>query len=176
MIQIYVAFVLTVFVYMFIIYLIQFTLDILLLSLVGYILSKIVSLRLKYKSVFNISAYAMTLSIILCMVYLVVNVFTGFEIKYFEIAYNAISYIYVLTALLIIKSDLIKQQMEVGKIVEEQKKVREENEQEKEDKKEDKKEKDKNKEEKQPKQDKPAKKKKENKEKPEDETPEGSEA
>ena len=33
----------------------------------------------------------------------------------------------MITAMLIIKSDLIKQQIEVGKIIEEQKKVREEN-------------------------------------------------
>ncbi len=101
------------------------------------------------------------------MLYIIINIFTGFTIKYFEIAYNAISYIYILTAMLIIRSDLIKQQMEVGKIIEEQNKIVEENKKEE------------NKEE--PKEDKDKKKDKENKEKKKEEnkesgTPEGNEA
>lgn len=151
-IKIYVIFALVIFIYFFIVYLIQFLLDILLLSVVGYLLSKIVGVKLNYKSIFNISAYAITLSIILYGVYIIVNLFTGFTIKYFEIAYNAIAYIYIITAMLTIKSDLIKQQIEVGKIVEEQEKIRKEKvqEEEKKDKKpnKDKKEKKENKEEK----------------------------
>ena len=155
MIKIYAVFIVIEFIYLYIIYLIQFLLDILLLSLIAYLLSKIIGINFNYKSIFNISVYALTLSIVLYMIYMIVNLFTGFTIKYFEIAYNAIAYIYIITAMLMIKSDLIKQQIEVGKIVEEQKKVREEKKEqenkEKEDKKpkEDKKEKKKDKEEKQ---------------------------
>ena len=128
MTKIYAIFAIIAFIYLYIIYLIQILLDVLLLSVVGYLLSKIVGIKLKYKSVFNMSVYALTLSIILYMIYTVTNLFTGFTIKYFEIAYNAIAYIYIITAMMMIKSDLIKQQMEVGKIVEEQKKIREEKE------------------------------------------------
>lgn len=158
MIKIYVLFAVIAFVYFYFIYLIQFILDIFLLSVVGYLLSKIVGVKFKYKSIFNMSAYALTLSIILYGIYIIINLFTGFTIKYFEIAYNAISYIYMITAMLIIKSDLIKQQIEVGKIVEEQKKIREE-----------KKQKEKNNE----KDKKPKEDKKEKKEKKEDKSEEG---
>ena len=124
--KIYAIFAVVSFVYLYIIYLIQILLDTLLLSVVGYLLSKIINVKFKYKSIFNMSPYALTLSIILYMIYIIVNLFTGFTIKYFEIAYNAIAYIYIATAMLMIKSDLIKQQMEVGKIIQEQKKIREE--------------------------------------------------
>lgn len=140
MVKIYAIFAVVIFIYFFIVYVIQFVLDILLLSVVGYLLAKIVGVKLKYKGVFNISVYSITLSIILYMIYMIINLFTGFTIKYFEIAYNAIAYIYIITAMLTIKTDLIKQQMEVGKIVEEQKKVREEKKQKEEKKKEEKKE------------------------------------
>lgn len=126
MTEVYVSFIVISSIYLYVAYLIQILFDILLLSVVGYLLSKIVGVKFKYKSIFNMSAYALTLSIILYMTYLSINLFTGFTIKYFEVAYNAIAYIYIITAMLMIKSDLIKQQIEVGKIVEEQKKVREE--------------------------------------------------
>lgn len=141
MIEIYTLIIVVSLIYLCLVYFVQFILDILVLSLVGYLLSKIIGIKFKYKSIFNMSAHAIILSIILYMIYLCVNIITGFTIKYFEIAYNAIAYIYIITAMLMIKSDLIKQQIEVGEIVEEQKKVREEKqkEQEQEKKEEDKK-------------------------------------
>lgn len=123
MLKIYAIFAAISFVYLYIAYLIQILIDILLLSVVGYLLSKIISVRFKYKSIFNMSVYALTFSIILYMIYIIINLFTGFTVKYFEIAYNAIAYIYIITAMLMIKSDLIKQQIEVDKIVQEQKKI-----------------------------------------------------
>lgn len=138
MIKIYAVFIIILAIYLYVVYLAQFLLDILLLSVVGYLLTKVVGVKFRYKSIFNLSAYAITLSIILYILYLTANLFTGFTIRYFDIAYNTIAYIYIITAMLMIKSDLIKQQMEVGKIVEEQKKIREEKQKEQE-KKEDKK-------------------------------------
>ena len=161
-----VAGVIIVLVYLFVIYLIQVILDVLLLSVIGFLLSKIIGVEFKYKSIFNMSVYSLTLSIVLYMIYIIVNLFTGFEIKYFEIAYNAIAYIYIITAMLMIKSDLIKQQGELTKIVQVQKKIREE-----------KKEED-NKEEKEKKEEQKKDKKQEEKEddKGEEQTPEGSKA
>ena len=118
------------FIYIFIAYLIEFLLDIVILSVVGYLFSRLVRMKLKYKSIFSISIYSLTLPITLYLIYLVINIFTGFTIRYFEIAYNGISYIYIITAILMIKSELTKQQIEVGKIVKEQEKIREEKEQE----------------------------------------------
>lgn len=162
MIKIYAIFALIVFVYFFVVYLVQFLIDILLLSVVGYLLAKIVGVNFKYKSIFKMSVYAITLSIILYLIYMVVNLFTGFTVKYFEIAYNTIAYIYIITAMLTIKTDLIKQQIEVGKIVEEQKKINEEKKHKEENNEEDKKDK---------------KEKKEKKEEKQEEgTPEGNQA
>ena len=163
-ISIYVAFCIATFLVIFIAYSIQILLDVLLLSIIGIIMSKIAGVSLKYKEVFNMSVYALTLSIFLYLIYMCANIMTGITIKYFDLAYQIISYIYIITAILMIKSDLIKQQIEVGKIVEEQKKVREEKQQE-------------NKE----KEEKPEENKKENKEKKdkkekEPEHPEGSQA
>ena len=157
MILIYITFFVITIVFGFIAYSIQILLDIFLLSIIGLIMSKIAAVKLKYKEIFNMSIYALTLSIVLYLIYICVNITTGFTIKYFDLAYEIISYIYIITAILMIKSDLIKQQIEVGKIVEEQKKVREEKKQEdneeekpKEDKKEKKEKQDKDKEEKEP--------------------------
>ncbi len=165
MAELYIIFGLMAFVFLFIMYFIKILIDALWLSIVGYLLSRIFNIKLKYKSVYNLSIYSLTLSTILYMIYIVANMYTGFTIKHFDIPYNAIAYIYIITAVLMIRSDLIKQQMEVGKIVEEQKKIREDNEgkeENKEEPKEDNKDKEDNKNKK--------------KEEPEGKTPEGNEA
>lgn len=163
MISIYSAFLISTFLIIFIAYSMQIIIDILLLSVIGIIMSKIAGVSLKYKEVFNMSVYALTLSIVLYLIYMCANIMTGITIKYFDLAYEIISYIYIITAILMIKSDLIKQQIEVGKIVEEQKKVREEKQREEE------------KEEK-PKEEKQEKKEKKDKGEKEPEHPEGSQA
>ena len=113
----------------------------------------------------NIAIYALTLPILLNAIYITVNIFTKFEIQYFQIMYNAISYIYVVTAILMIKSEMIKQGQELSKLEEEQKKVKEDIEKEKEDK-----------EEKDPEEQPEEQKKEKKKEKNNGETPEGSSA
>lgn len=143
MTKIFAIFTVVMFIYLYIIYLIQILLDILLLSVVGYLLSRIVGLRFKYSSIFNMSTYALTLPIILYMLYIVLNTLTGFYIKLFDIAYNAISYIYIATAMLMIKSDLIKRQMELAEVIKVQKEVQKEAEEENKEEKEEKKEEDK---------------------------------
>ena len=64
--------------------------------------------------------------ILLNLIYILVNTFTGFTIQYFQWMYTTISYIYVIVAILIIKTDLINRQFELMKIIEEQEKVKEE--------------------------------------------------
>lgn len=132
MYPIYAMFIIISLVYLFIIYTLEILIDVLLLSVVGYLLTKIVNVKFKYRSIFNMSIYALTLSILLYLIYTIVNIFTMFTVKYFDIAYNAIAYIYMITAILTIKSDLIKQQIELQMIQKEQKKVKEENREEKE--------------------------------------------
>ena len=76
---------------------------------------------MNYKAVFNMSIYAITLSIMLKAIYVVITMLTNFEIKYFELMYIAVSYITLAAAIFLIKSDVIKQHLELMKIIEESK-------------------------------------------------------
>ena len=112
--------------YMFIVYVSNILIDIFVLSLLAYIVSRIAGLRLKYSAIYNIATYSLTLPLILNIIYFIVNALTGFTIQYFQIMYTAIASIYIITAMLMIKSDVIKKQFELNKIIEEQARVREE--------------------------------------------------
>lgn len=115
----------TLFIYFFvIIYLPSTLIDIIILSIFGYIVSMISKLRLKYSAIYNIAAYSITLPIILNIIYFIVNSFTGFTIRYFEVMYTTVATIYIATAILLIRSDVIKKQIELTKIIEEQDKIR----------------------------------------------------
>ena len=72
------------------------------------------------------SIYALTLPIILNIVYVLLNSFTGFTIQYFQIMYNLISYIYIIAAILIIKSDFNKTASDMIKVEEEVKDINKE--------------------------------------------------
>ena len=112
-------------IYFFIIaYLPSTLIDIIILSIFGYIVSTLARIRLKYSAVYNIAAYSLTLPIILNIIYVIVQGITGFHIKYFEIMYTTVATIYIAAAILMIRSDVIKKQMELTKIIEEQDKVR----------------------------------------------------
>lgn len=113
-------------IYLYILYLASTFVDVMILSLLGFVTTKLTGLRIRYSALFNMGIYAMTLSLLLNMVYLIIHSLTGFVIEYFQIMYTAISYIYMVTAILLIKSDLIKKQMELMRIQEEQQKIHEE--------------------------------------------------
>ena len=100
--------------------------DALVLAILGYITCSILKIKLKPSALYNIAIYALTLPIILNAIYMIINIFTGFTVKYFQVMYTAISYIYVISSILIIKSDFIKKQAELTKILSEQEKVKEE--------------------------------------------------
>lgn len=96
------------------------------IALLGWITTIILRIKMRFKALYNMSAYALTLSTILLTIYFVVNYFTGFTIKEFQIAYIAIAYIYLAAAIFILKDDVIKKMQEVERIKQEQLKVREE--------------------------------------------------
>lgn len=123
---IYVSFFIVMFIYLFIIYLSTVLLDALLYSIIGHITGMISNLRMKYKCIYNIAVYSLTLPIILNLIYIIINTLTGYTIKYFSVMYMAITCIYIITAILMIKSDLIKKQIELSKIIKEQEKVKQE--------------------------------------------------
>ena len=115
-----------IFIYLFIIYFITIFMDVLLLSLLAYIISRISRIRLKYAPSFSVAIHSITLPVILNLIYIIVNLLTGFTIKYFQLMYSTISYIYVIVAILMIKTDFINRQMELMKLAKEQEKVKEE--------------------------------------------------
>ena len=96
-------------------------LDVFTLSFFGILTCFITKIKMNYKAIFNMSIYALTLSIILRTIYFAITTLTTFKIKYFEIMYIAISYISLAAAIFIIKSNVIKQHLELMKIIEESK-------------------------------------------------------
>ena len=131
---------LTLFVYGFIMYFITTLSYVLLISVLGFFATSMLKMKMRYAPIFNMSIYAITLSVILNIIYLVVNIFTGFVIEYFQVMYIAVATIYLIAAIMIMKSEFIKKQAELMKIVEAQKIVKKELENNKEEKKEEKKE------------------------------------
>lgn len=123
-VTIYVTIYLAMLVYLFILYLPTLLLDTLLFGVFTFLMARIFGIRMKYRSGYGIAVHALTLPILLNALYIVVNLMTGFEIKYFSIMYNTVALIYLVTALIIIRSNLIKRQRELMKIEKEQEKVK----------------------------------------------------
>ena len=94
-------------------------LDIFTLSVFGLFTCLIAKIKMNYKAIFNMSIYALTLSIILKTIYEAVTMITGFQMKYFDVMYIAVAYITLAAAIFLIKSDVIKQHLELMKIIEE---------------------------------------------------------
>ena len=78
------------------------------LAVLGYAFSKILRLPFKFSSVFNMAVASSTLPTILLCVYMVINILTGFVIEKFDILYAVLSYIYLVAAILILRSNMIK--------------------------------------------------------------------
>ena len=165
-ISMYISIFIVVLLYMYVIYLISVALDIVFVGIIGYLTSKTVGIRMKLPQVYSMAIYSITLSVMLTALYTPIRLLTGFNMEYFSVMYTLIPYVYMITAILMIRADLVKQQIEIGKI----KKVQEEVKNEIEERKKEEKKKEKEKEEK--------KDKKEGKEKNEKGSgePEGSEA
>ena len=133
---------------------IDFFMFIIILSLVAYIIARISKMKINFSNSFGIAIHAITLPIVLNLIYLVINTFTRFEIKYFDWMFSSIAYIYVVVAILMIKTDFINRQLQLLRISEakekENKKEKEPPVEEKEEKKEKKKREDKEKNEEEP--------------------------
>ena len=152
-------------IYLLIINILVALLDMLELAILGWITTLVARIKMRFIAIYNMAAYALTLPMILNIIYIVINYFTKFTISYFQVAYITIAYIYLAATIFIIKDDFIKKQQEVEKIQQEQQKVREEILKQEEEKKE-----------KQPEKKKEKKKEKEEEEKHDGQEPKGSEA
>ena len=127
----------SLFIYSFAMYFINTLWYAIIIGIVGYFTMWMLKMKMRFVAVFNMTIYALTLSTILNILYLIVNMLFNFTIEYFSIMYITVATIYLLAAIFILKTDLMKKQAEVMKIVEAQQIVKKElEEQEKEDKKE----------------------------------------
>lgn len=136
LIMIYIAIFIMSFLWLLMAYLTSIVFDIILYGAIGYVTALILRVRIRFTAMIKIAIYSLTLPIVLNLIYIIVHTLFGFEIKYFEIMYMAITYIYIITAILMIKSDLIKRGQELTKIIEEEQRVKAELERQKEEQKE----------------------------------------
>ena len=97
-----------VFITAFLTYFVTVTIDILALSMVGFVLSRIIRLPLKFSAVYAMAVSSITLPVFLNIAYIIANVTTGFTMEYFQVMYTLIAYIYMIAALLLMRSNLLK--------------------------------------------------------------------
>ncbi len=116
----------TLFIYSFAMYFVNTIWYALIIGVVGYFTMWILKMRMRFVATFNMAVYALTLSTILNIIYLLVNIIFNFTIEYFSIMYITVATIYLLAAIFILKTDLMKKQAEVMKIVEAQQMIRKE--------------------------------------------------
>lgn len=128
----YIGIFIMVAIYMFILYFASIWLDIVLLGALGYFTALILRLHLRFSAMCKIAVHSLSLPILLNAIVILLETFTTFRIQYFEIMYIGVSYIYIIAAILMIKSDVIKNQKELIKIIEEQEKIKQELEKQKE--------------------------------------------
>lgn len=118
MTALYVSLFATLFIYTYVWYLIKSLWYVAIISIFGYLTAWLLGIKMRYAPIFNMSVYASTLSIILNIIYVSINIFIPFTIKYFEMMYIAVATIYLIAAIFIIKSEFIKKQAELMKITE----------------------------------------------------------
>lgn len=116
----------TTFIALFIANILVSLLDTLEVAIIGWIATMIARIKMKFSGIYSMAAYSLTLSMVLNIIYIIINYFTSFTIIYFQVAYITIACIYLIAAIFILKDDIIKKMQEVEKIKQEQKKVRQE--------------------------------------------------
>ena len=112
--------------YIFVMCFLSISLDILLLGTFGYLTAIILRMHLKFSAMCKIATHSLTLPVLLNAIHILLQTFAQFEIKYFDVMYIGIAYVYIIAVILIIKADLIKNQQELTKIIQEQEKIRQE--------------------------------------------------
>ena len=101
--------------------------DLCFVAIVGWFMARLCGIKLKMIGSMELSAYSLTLSIILSAIYTSACIFIPtFTMQYFNIFYLLVAYVYLIAALFIIKDDLIKQKQEIDKIKEVEEDVRRE--------------------------------------------------
>lgn len=120
------------YIYLLFVYFISVWLDVILLATFGFLSALFMRIHLRFSAMCKMAIHSLTLPILLNAIVVLIETFTSFRIQYFDVMYIGVSYIYMVTAILMIKSDVIKNQKELAKIIEEQQKVKQEMERKKE--------------------------------------------
>lgn len=126
MITLYVSIFIMVFIYSFIMYLLNTLSYVVFLSVFGYLTTWIIRIKVRYVAIFNMSIYAFTLSTFLNMLYIAINIFVNYNMEYFQLMYVTVAGIYLVAAIFLLKTEFLKQQAELMKIIEEQENVKKE--------------------------------------------------
>ena len=132
----YISIFLTIFVYSFSMYLLTTLSNAVFLAVFGYLVTWIAKIRMRFVAVFNMAVYSLTLSTILNMMYIAINIFVPFAMEYFQVMYVTVAAIYLIAAIFLLKSEYIKRQAELMKLAEAQQIVKKELEQKEEEEKE----------------------------------------
>lgn len=132
----YISIFLTIFVYSFAMYLLTTLSNAVFLAVFGYLVTWIAKIRMRFVAVFNMAVYSLTLSTILNMMYIAINIFVPFTMEYFQVMYVTVAAIYLIAAIFLLKSEYIKRQAELMKLAEAQEIVKKELEQKEEEEKE----------------------------------------
>lgn len=111
---------------MYIANIITVAMDVLVLTLFGIIATRICGIRITMSPMSKISLHAITLPVLITGIYTSVYLLTGFVIQYYNLMYLLIAYVYIVAAIMVLKTDLIKQQEELIKIEEVRKEVKKE--------------------------------------------------
>ncbi|MCI8760222.1 MAG: DUF1189 domain-containing protein [Clostridia bacterium] len=125
-ITLYISIFLTIFIYSFIMYLLTTLSNAVFLAVFGYLTTWVAHIKMRFLAIFNMSIYALTLSIFLNMLYIAVNIFIDFKMEYFQVMYVSVAAIYLVAAIFLLKTEFMKQQVELMKIAEAQAIVRKE--------------------------------------------------
>ena len=128
-INLYISVFITIFIYGFMMYLLTTLTNAVFLSVFGYLAAWVARIKMRFVAIFNMSIYALTLSTLLNMLYIAINIVIDFNIEYFQVMYISVAAIYLVAAIFILKSEFIKKQEELMKIAEAQEIVRKELEQ-----------------------------------------------
>ena len=132
----YISIFLTSFVYSFVMCLLTTLSNAVFLAIFGYLTTWIAKIRMRFVAVFNMAVYSLTLSTILNMIYIAINIFVPFTMEYFQVMYVTVAAIYLIAAIFLLKSEYIKRQAELMKLAEAQEIVKKELEQKEEEEKE----------------------------------------
>lgn len=124
-----------IFVAIFIVATITTMINVLALSLLGIIVAKLARANINYRAIFNMSISAITFPTILSLIFFILWFMIGFSMPYLQMMYTIISYIYLIAAILIIKSDKNKTKQEIVTTIQIDKLQREEKHKEEQDKK-----------------------------------------